>query len=188
MPQQLPHWLGDWPLRNPKWPSHKWLIYRPQRPAAKNALDPNRGARFCFKVTVTFTLAKRGIYLVMSAPSGGGDCKLLWGKSFGCWHSWQFMQKCSKRILLRLGMWADDERRETFERLTPHSRWIRLWTSSTAENKKISEFVYNYVGKQQEQETKAGHRHLQLLSLALTSFDFFPQLLRHLAHFPIYCE
>ena len=108
---------------------------------AKNDLNPNGGPGFCSKVTVTFTFAKRRIYLVMSAPSGeGGDCKLLWGKSSGCRHSWQFMQKCSERILLRLGMWADEERRETFERLTTHSWWIRLWISTATENKKLFEF------------------------------------------------
>ena len=87
---------------------------------------------FAAKVTVTFTLvAKRGIYLVMSAPSGGGgDCKLLWGKSspaaalalLGIYAKMQ-----PRRILLGRGMWTDDERRETFERSTPHSWWIRLW-------------------------------------------------------------
>ena len=99
---------------------------------------------FARKVTVTFTLvAKREIYLVMSAPSGGGgDCKLLWGKSsraaalalLGIYAKMQ-----PRRILLGRGMWTDDERRETFERSTPHSCWIKLWIS-TGENKKIHEF------------------------------------------------
>ena len=51
---------------------------------------------------------------------GRRDCKLL--KAAG---SWEFMQKCSKRILPRLGMWAEDERRKTFERLK-----VDFWISS----------------------------------------------------------
>ena len=76
---------------------------------AKNDLNPNGGPGFCSKVTVTFTFAKRRIYLVMSAPSGWGDCKLLRVKASAAGtlgNSWEFMQKCSERILPRLGMWS----------------------------------------------------------------------------------